>query len=94
MQRLFALLLLAILALTPSLACAQDDPALALLASGNFDSIRHGVEQLAASGNTRAATIIGALQASSLYVSSDMCCSSRRMTAAFPMLRPERRHRT
>lgn len=71
MQRLFALLLLAILALTPSLARAQDDPALALLASGNFDSIRHGVEQLAASGNTRAATIIGALQAGSLYVSSD-----------------------
>jgi len=71
MQRIFALLFVAVLALMPALARAQDDPALALLASGNFDSIRHGVEQLAASGNPRAATIISALQAGSLYMSAD-----------------------
>ena len=72
MQRIFALLFLAALALMPNVARAQDDEAaLALLASGNFDSIRHGVEQLAASGNPRAVTIISALQGSTLYASAD-----------------------
>jgi urea transport system permease protein len=71
MQRILALLFVAVLALTPTLTRAQDDQGLALLASGNFDSIRQGVTQLAASGNPRAATIISALQNSALYVSAD-----------------------
>jgi urea transport system permease protein len=72
MQRFLALLIIAILALTPGLARAQEtDPALALIASSNFDQIRHGVEQLATSGNPRAIAIIGALRDSALYVRSD-----------------------
>jgi urea transport system permease protein len=71
MQRVYALLLTAVLALAPILAHAQADPSLALLASGNFDSVRHGVEQLAGSGNPRAVTIIAALQAGSLYAGPD-----------------------
>jgi urea transport system permease protein len=71
MQRILLLLLMAVLTLTPGLASAQDDQALGLIASSNFDSIRHGVEQLAASGNPRAATIISALQAGALYMRAD-----------------------
>jgi urea transport system permease protein len=70
MRRIFNLLCLVVLLLAPALARAQGDQALALLGSGNFDSIRQGVTQLAASGNPRAVTIIEALQGSTLYVNA------------------------
>ena len=35
--------------------------------AGNFDSIRQGVEQLAVSGDPRAAVMIGALHDGTLY---------------------------
>jgi urea transport system permease protein len=53
-----------------SAAHAQDD-AFAALASGNYDEIRKGVDALATSGNPRAATILGALQAGALYGRAD-----------------------
>jgi len=71
MQRILALLFMALLLLTPALAHAQDEDPMTLLGSGNFDSIRHGVEVLAASGNPRAAAIIAALQSGALYVRID-----------------------
>ncbi|MGA3400046.1 MAG: urea ABC transporter permease subunit UrtB [Acetobacteraceae bacterium] len=71
MQRIFALLFMAVLTLAPPLARAQDEDPLALLGTSNFDSVRHGVEVLAASGNQRAATIIAALQSGTLYVRAD-----------------------
>ncbi|MGE3782137.1 MAG: urea ABC transporter permease subunit UrtB [Alphaproteobacteria bacterium] len=52
----------------PKAAPAQDrDAALAALATGNYDRIRQGVDQLATSGDPRAADILGALQAGRLY---------------------------
>jgi urea transport system permease protein len=64
-----AALLLVVVALMPGNARAQDrDTALAALASGNLERIRQGVEQLAASGDPRAADILGALQAGRLLV--------------------------
>jgi urea transport system permease protein len=71
MHRIFLLLLIAVLALAPILARAQDEDPMALLGSGNFDSTRHGVELLAASDNPRAATIIAALQSGTLYMRAD-----------------------
>src|SRR5579862_8516546 len=41
------------------------------LASGNFSEVRQGVEDLALSGNPRAATIISALQNGRLYYTPD-----------------------
>ena len=65
--RFAALLLLC--ALLPGSARAQDrDAALAALASGNYDRIRQGVDQLATSGDPRAADVLGALQAGKLHV--------------------------
>ena len=58
----------------PGNARAQDqgaaahDAALAALASGNYDRIRQGVDQLVISGDPRAADMLGALQAGKLYV--------------------------
>jgi urea transport system permease protein len=66
--RRYTVPLLVILCLTaffPRLAHAGDP--VAELASGNFDDVRQGVEDLAASGNPRAAAIIGALQNNNLY---------------------------
>ena len=94
MRRILALVVLALLALTPTLARAQGGQAsgaqapgdqakseqaqsgqageaLALLASGNYDSIRRGVTALAASGDPHAAAILEALQNGRLYVSVD-----------------------
>ncbi len=51
-------------------AQAQDDP-FALLAGDNFDDIRHGIEQLATSGNSQAAAVITALQEGALYAGPD-----------------------
>jgi urea transport system permease protein len=67
--RFVVLLLLCLLAVTGP-ARAQDD-AFAGIASGNYDEIRKGVDALATSGNPRAATILGALQAGQLYGRAD-----------------------
>src|SRR5581483_520677 len=74
MVRLAAALLLGMALLIPGGARAQAqgaadrDAALAALASGNYDRIRQGVDQLATSGDPRAADVLGALQAGKLYV--------------------------
>ena len=68
MQRLAWLLLTVLLSLASPCANAQSaDEALAALASPSFDTIRHGVELLALSGDPRAATILSAMQSGSLY---------------------------
>ena len=46
-----------------------DDP-IAELASGNFNTVKQGVEDLALSGNPRAAAILSALQSGSLYATA------------------------
>ncbi len=51
----FGLLMLALLCWSG--AARADDP-VASFGSGSFESTRHGVEELALSGNPRAATII------------------------------------
>ena len=72
MKHLIRLVLLATLMLPPAIARAQPaDDALAALASGNYDSIRHGVEQLAFSGDPRALPIIAALHDGKLYARTD-----------------------
>jgi urea transport system permease protein len=72
MFRFFGLILIILAAFPLARSCAQSvDPAHAELATANFDSIRHGVERLTASGNPRALPIIVALQAGRLYVRSD-----------------------
>ncbi len=58
------------LAALPARAEPFDD-ALAALGSPGFEEIRHGVEQLAISGNPRAAAIIEALQSGKLLVRTD-----------------------
>jgi urea transport system permease protein len=67
MARLLVLLLLLGLA-WPGPAEA-DDP-IAELASGNFNTVRQGVEDLALSGTPRAAAILSALQNGQLYATS------------------------
>jgi urea transport system permease protein len=47
------------------------EEAIAALASGNFEEVRHGVEALSLSGNPRAAHIIQALQDGRLYYRPD-----------------------
>ena len=76
MHRLIALFLLVILVLPASQARA-DDPyeeisasALAISPS-SFDSVRQGIEQLAVSGDPRAAVVIGALHDGTLYANDD-----------------------
>jgi urea transport system permease protein len=79
MHRLIVWLLLAILALPISQAHADatDDAYEELSASAiaispqSFDSVRQGVEQLAASGDLRAAVVIGALHDGMLYANDD-----------------------
>ena len=68
MVRLLVWLLLSVLCWP--LAAHADDP-LAALASGTFNGARQGVEDLALSGNPRAATIIAALQDGRLYFTSE-----------------------
>jgi urea transport system permease protein len=63
-------LLLLLASLCWPFGALADDP-LAGFASGNFDSTRQSVEDLALSGNPRAATIISALQKGRLYFTSD-----------------------
>ncbi|MBN8873035.1 MAG: urea ABC transporter permease subunit UrtB [Rhodospirillales bacterium] len=79
MLRLPAWLMLVLLVLAPLSARAQEtDDAYAALAgsagipsAAGFDSVRRGVEQLATSGDPRAAVVIGALQAGQLYARAD-----------------------
>jgi urea transport system permease protein len=79
MHRLIALVLVAMMALTswPALAAGSDEAYAALSATSTtlsptaFDSVRRGVEQLSVSGDPRAATVIGALQAGQLYARPD-----------------------
>src|SRR4051794_5271621 len=74
MGRLAAALLLLLAALSPGGARAQDQGAAnrdaigAAIASGNYDRVRQGIDQLATSGDPRAADMLGALQAGKLYV--------------------------
>jgi urea transport system permease protein len=72
MKRFVCLLLFVLLSLMPAISRAQSaDEALAALASPSFDTIRHGVETLAFSGDPRATAIIAALQAGRLYARLD-----------------------
>ncbi len=76
MHRLIAVLLLVILLLPASQARA-DDPYEEIAASAatispeSFDSVRQGVEQLAVSGDPRAAVVIGALHDGLLFANDD-----------------------
>jgi urea transport system permease protein len=76
MHRLIAVLLLIILML-PTTQARADDPFEAISASAfaispaSFDSVRQGVEQLAVSGDPRAAVVIGALHDGNLYANDD-----------------------
>ncbi len=69
-QALCLPLLFLFLLFAPFAARAQDDP-FAGLAGGSFDDIRGGVVALGASGNPRAAEVIGALQDGRLFKSDD-----------------------
>src|SRR5271165_7328859 len=72
MRRLFGLLIIALLVLAPVAGRADDDgEGFAALPSGNFDTIRHGVELLAFSGHPQALAVLSALQAGRLYVRAD-----------------------
>jgi len=64
------LLLLLLSGLCWPIVARADDP-IADLASGTYNGVRQGVEALALSGNSRAATIIGALQEGRLYFTAD-----------------------
>ncbi len=58
MRRLFGLMIIALLVLAPASGRADDaDDAFAALGSGNFDTIRHGVELLAFSGHPQALAV-------------------------------------
>jgi len=72
MRRLFGLLIITLLVLAPASGRADDaDDAFTALASGNFDTMRHGVELLAFSGHPQALAVLSALQAGQLYVGAD-----------------------
>ena len=72
MKRLVRLLLTAMLTVTPLVCRAQSaEQALTALASPSYDTIRHGVEMLAFSGDPRALPIIVAMQAGKLYARAD-----------------------
>ena len=79
MHRLLALLLLIFIALPVSLARADsiDDAYEGISASafaisaGSFNSVKQGIEQLAASGDPRAAAVIGALRDGLLFANDD-----------------------
>jgi urea transport system permease protein len=88
MHRLIALLLLTMLLLPPSQAHA-DDPYEELAASAlaispvSFDSVRQGIEQLAVSGDPRAAVVIGALHDGALYANEDRALFIRQLDGKF-----------
>ena len=72
MHRLIGLLFLITLMLPASQACADDayeeiSASAQSISAANFDSVRRGIEELAASGDPRAAIVIGALNDSLLF---------------------------
>jgi urea transport system permease protein len=79
MRRLIlsALLIILLLPASRANADATDDAYEELTASAlaispaSFDSVRQGIEQLAVSGDPRAAVVIGALQSGTLYANDD-----------------------
>ncbi|HUN39202.1 MAG TPA: urea ABC transporter permease subunit UrtB [Acetobacteraceae bacterium] len=72
MRRILPLLLFVMLALMPALARADDaSAALAAIASGNLDSMRQGIADLAASGDPRAIPILESLKNSTLFMNDD-----------------------
>jgi urea transport system permease protein len=84
MRRILLPLLVLLLALAPLPGRAQSaDEALALLGSGNFDKVRQGVQELADSGQPRAATIIAALQSGTLYYAPDQSLYIKQADGSF-----------
>ena len=85
MKRIAWLLLMALLALTPTAGRAQSaDEALAALASPSFETIRQGVSMLAVSGHPQATAILAALQANRLFArSSDKALFIKTDSGAF-----------
>jgi urea transport system permease protein len=72
MRHLIGLLIIVLVVLVPTSGRADDaDDGFAGLASGNFDTIREGVEKLAFSGHPQAQAALSALQAGRLYVRAD-----------------------
>ncbi len=76
MHRLIALLLLMTLMLPASHAKADDAyeeiaASAQSISAANFDSVRRGIEELAVSGDPRAAVVIGALNDSLLFANED-----------------------
>jgi urea transport system permease protein len=76
MHRLIVLLLLMILLLPASQARAEDayeelSASALAISPASFDSVRQGIEQLAVSGDPRAAVVIGALHDGMLYARDD-----------------------
>ena len=76
MRRLIALLLLITLMLPGSHARADDayeeiSASAQSISAANFDSVRRGIEELAVSGDPRAAIVIGALNNSLLFANED-----------------------
>jgi len=69
LARLVLVMVLLALSALPARAAAED--AFVALASKNYNDIRRGVDELAASGHPRAATIIAALQAGTLMLRED-----------------------
>jgi urea transport system permease protein len=77
----FVIIAIALLfAIAPAYADTASD-ALARIGSGNFDSIRQGVESLAYSGDPQALPVIAALHDSELYVRADHTLFIRRNNA-------------
>ena len=70
-MRLVTTFCLLLLLLVTGVRAQPVAPAFAPLASGNFDEIRRGVDELALSGQPRAAAVIAALQAGRLYARAD-----------------------
>ena len=71
MRRILPLFLVALLALVPLARAADSSAALAMIASGNYDQMREGIADLAASGDPRAAAIIESLKNSTLFMNDD-----------------------
>src|SRR3984885_11883303 len=76
MHRLIVLLLLMILLLPASQARAEDayeelSASALAISPASFDSVRQGIEQLAVSGDPRAAVVIGALHDGTLYANDE-----------------------
>jgi urea transport system permease protein len=72
MRRIFLLLFVALLALTPILARADDAAdALAAIGSGDYNKMGQGITDLVASGDPRAVAVIEALNNNTLFENDD-----------------------